>query len=422
MSEEDSALYSENAYYDQVTLTSRAFNAFAYDSNYTTDTLARLAKDSAVKLVCTVATDNSSWSGSGFFVKPNYIATAAHVIAGVDSCTVEDNNHRIMSVVGIADLQANHDFVVLKVDGTGIPVTFADSEDTFKDAALMVIGSTNTKFNNDMRGRVIKRVRYLNGTKAFETTVKSEPGNSGGMVINDRGEVIATVVSSTHGADGKTLVSYYHFSDHLSKSVSGLTEESELTFFDPDRTTSISRIEEMSPIEIRYTGAADMDEMDKVFALADAIKKWMVQDPKESEKYFYNTGISGDNLTEIELLVGMHFSDYARALGGETSVIERLQYTTATEFIPTLLETLPENPSKYQRYYSSSSYLDTIVLRAYRVGKTGYKAIVNTRIRVTTIDEETYVPTEKKTPYETKLVDILDGPDGFRITGITDIK
>lgn len=156
--------------------------------------------------------------GSGFVVAPNEIATDAHVVAGVSSPKVVDDN-------GIHDAQVmwfdpDVDLALLKVDGklAGKPLRVNDAEQASNtpgvvlgypgggdfDAQAAAIIDHFTAYGRNIYGQG-HTVRDIYSVKA-----KIIPGNSGGPLIGKNGDVLGIVfaTSTTYNDVGYALTGH----------------------------------------------------------------------------------------------------------------------------------------------------------------------------------------------------------------------
>jgi len=149
--------------------------------------------------------------GSGIIFDSNgYIATNNHVVAGAQEIVVSLPDGRTMSgkVLG-AD--AATDLAVVKVEASGLPtVTFGDSDSLLVGEPAIAIGNP---LGLEIRGTVtVGVVSALNRTievgdrkfKLIQTDAASNPGNSGGALVNADGQVIGinSVKIAAAGVEG----------------------------------------------------------------------------------------------------------------------------------------------------------------------------------------------------------------------------
>jgi len=130
--------------------------------------------------------------GSGFIMSADgYIMTNAHVIEGADDVyvTLTDKREYKAKVIG-ADKRT--DVALVKIDGNNLPrLPIGDSAKLRTGEWVVAIGSPFGLENTVTAGIVSSKARdtgdYL---QLIQTDVAVNPGNSGGPLINMRGEVV----------------------------------------------------------------------------------------------------------------------------------------------------------------------------------------------------------------------------------------
>jgi len=130
--------------------------------------------------------------GSGFILSADgYVMTNAHVIDGADEVlvTLTDKREFKAKVLG-AD--ASTDVAVLKIDGTDLPFLTLGSSDKIRVGEWVIaIGSPFNLENTVTAGIISAKQRDTGEYLALiQSDVAVNPGNSGGPLINMRGEVI----------------------------------------------------------------------------------------------------------------------------------------------------------------------------------------------------------------------------------------
>ncbi|MFL6633872.1 MAG: Do family serine endopeptidase [Massilia sp.] len=130
--------------------------------------------------------------GSGFIVsRDGEVLTNAHVVDGADEVFVRlaDRREFKARVVG-ADKRT--DVAILKIDAAGLPtLTTGDSGRTKAGEWVIAIGSPFDLDNTVTAGIVSARARETGDfLPLIQTDVPVNPGNSGGPLINLRGEVV----------------------------------------------------------------------------------------------------------------------------------------------------------------------------------------------------------------------------------------
>ncbi|MGB3428137.1 MAG: DegQ family serine endoprotease [Burkholderiaceae bacterium] len=142
--------------------------------------------------------------GSGFVISADgYLLTNAHVVEGADEITVtlQDKREFKARLLG-ADKRS--DVALLKIEATGLPaVRVGDSNKIRVGEWVIAIGSPFGLENTVTAGIVSAKGRETGEYLPFiQTDVAVNPGNSGGPLINMRGEVIGinSQIFTTSGA------------------------------------------------------------------------------------------------------------------------------------------------------------------------------------------------------------------------------
>lgn len=149
-------------------------------------------------------------AGSGVVVSPDgYIVTNNHVVAGADLVTVTFNDRYTTDAKLIATDPAT-DIAVLKIDGQNLPyMEYGNSDDVRLGQWVLAVGYPLTLDATVTAGIVSAKSRSLgiNQTQsaaAIESFIQTDaavnPGNSGGALVNTKGQLIginAAIASPT---------------------------------------------------------------------------------------------------------------------------------------------------------------------------------------------------------------------------------
>lgn len=183
----------------------------AQTQQLTAQDIAEIAKGSTVFIET-----KKGYTGSGFFVKPDQIATNFHVIEkdAVEATARLVGTEEKYAIVGYTALDADRDLAILKVRAFGVkPLKLGDSDYVEQGMEAYPIGSPLGFVNVVSDGKIssiqwVESIRRLfnNGSKISDRpqnetpqkllmmTAPISPGNSGGPVLNGKGEVIGVAV------------------------------------------------------------------------------------------------------------------------------------------------------------------------------------------------------------------------------------
>jgi len=149
--------------------------------------------------------------GSGFILnKEGLILTNNHVIGNAQAAKIEvklsDQHTYKAQILGV---DPGHDLALLKINAPNLlPATLADSNGLIVGQRVYAIGNPFGLSGTMTRG-IISAMRSIRGPQgnpiedAIQTDAAVNPGNSGGPLLNSRGEVIGitTLIASNNGVD-----------------------------------------------------------------------------------------------------------------------------------------------------------------------------------------------------------------------------
>ncbi len=142
---------------------------------------------------------SQSSAGSGFIISENgYIVTNNHVISGVDSITValESGDSYAAYLIGADEYT---DIAVLKIEASGLPaIELGDSDQVEVGEPAVAIGNPTGELMGTVTAGVISGVdRNIvinnNVMTLLQTDAAVNQGNSGGPLLNERGQVVGVI-------------------------------------------------------------------------------------------------------------------------------------------------------------------------------------------------------------------------------------
>jgi 2-alkenal reductase len=151
--------------------------------------------------------------GSGVIISQDgYILTNAHVVQGAQGLTVAFNNGQILAQARLIGADTEGDIAIIKVDDKVPAVaSFGDSSKLEVGETVVAIGAALGDFRNSVtKGVVSGTNRTIPGdtspTVYIQTDAPINHGNSGGPLLNLRGEIIGinTAVVRSTGTSGTT--------------------------------------------------------------------------------------------------------------------------------------------------------------------------------------------------------------------------
>ncbi len=148
-------------------------------------------------------------AGSGVIISPDgYIITNNHVIRGAEDIEITLNNQKTYKaqVVGAHE---RSDIALLKIDDKGLPfVPFANSDNVRIGEWVLAVGNPFNLTSTVTAGIVSAKARDINvsNNSKIESFIQTDaavnPGNSGGALVNVRGELVGinTAITSQTGS------------------------------------------------------------------------------------------------------------------------------------------------------------------------------------------------------------------------------
>lgn len=177
------------------------------------DTIER-AEKSVVRIE--VHSDEGDSLGSGFVVSSDgIIITNSHVISGAKTAVAHFANGYKLDILATRLIDPSRDIAIAKIDGIGLPVIPLASDNPRKGEAVMALGSPLGLSFTATRGIVsairtsVEMSRELGDKDIKGTWIQVDaalsPGNSGGPLINESGQVVAMSTLASGGGNAQNL-------------------------------------------------------------------------------------------------------------------------------------------------------------------------------------------------------------------------
>jgi len=144
--------------------------------------------------------------GSGFFVKPNLIATNYHVIEGAAKGAAKlVGKKTTYNIEGVTATDKTNDLALLKVTAFGIkPLSLGDSDKVRIGETVYVAGNPKGLEDTFSDGIISSRRDKLTKER-LQMTAPISPGSSGGPVLNSKGDVIGVSFAVYKSLDAQNL-------------------------------------------------------------------------------------------------------------------------------------------------------------------------------------------------------------------------
>ncbi len=145
--------------------------------------------------------------GSGVIITSDgYIITNNHVVAKSDKVMVTLNDKRKFEAKLIGT-DPDTDIALLKIDATDLqPINYGNSDDVVLGEWVLAVGNPYNLTSTVTAGIISAKARGLGGRMSLESFLQTDaavnPGNSGGALVNAKGELIGinTAIQSPTGS------------------------------------------------------------------------------------------------------------------------------------------------------------------------------------------------------------------------------
>jgi serine protease Do len=152
-------------------------------------------KPSVVVISVGDRTGKSTGVGTGFVIsKEGLVATNRHVIGESRQLYVTAADGRPLSVQAVHAVSKNQDLAILQLSADQLPpsLDLGSSAQVVPGEPVVAVGNPQGLRHSVVAG-IVSAKREIDGMPMLQLALPIEPGNSGGPVINKRGEVIGIV-------------------------------------------------------------------------------------------------------------------------------------------------------------------------------------------------------------------------------------
>jgi len=166
--------------------------------------------------------------GSGFYVTPDTIATAEHVVGKSDFFTITSRKYPGRKFKGkVIARDKKTDLLLIKVSFKGAPLPL-NPDPIHIDQTVYALGHPFSVVWSVSKGIISSpwRLRAVDGmtSNVVQTDASINPGNSGGPVINTKGEVLGVSSFILAPARGSNGVNFAVSSMHLKRILDSVVE------------------------------------------------------------------------------------------------------------------------------------------------------------------------------------------------------
>ncbi|QNL48855.1 trypsin-like peptidase domain-containing protein [Olivibacter sp. SDN3] len=195
----------------------------------------------------------SHYGATGFALSSNgYIMTTYHVIKGADSVYIQNNTGDSYKVKVVFTDPA-YDIAVLQIideefkDLGHLPYTFKQhTTDIGEDVYTIGFPREEAVYG---RGYLSSNTGYSGDTVAYQVSIPVNPGNSGGPVLDNRGNIIGVINSKQTETDGAAFAIK---ADYVLKAIESIPEDSlekKIQINKKNSLSNLSRTEQIKKVQ-----------------------------------------------------------------------------------------------------------------------------------------------------------------------------
>ena len=168
-------------------------------------TTAQIAKKVSPSVVVIQGkTESGDFLGSGFIIsKDGRIVTNLHVIRDMKTASVQLANGEVFDSVSVLAIDERRDLAVVQIAGFNLPILELGNSDLLTIGEPTVIVGSPRGLEGTVTAGILSSVRDSgDGYKVLQTDAAVNPGNSGGPLLNNKGQAIGVVSFKLKSSEG----------------------------------------------------------------------------------------------------------------------------------------------------------------------------------------------------------------------------
>jgi S1-C subfamily serine protease len=148
--------------------------------------------------------------GSGFLVSSDgYLLTAAHVV-GADKYVKIRWSDGLEGVGEVVRTDKRRDAALIKADARGRrPLAMRRASPEQGDAVFTIGAPIDPKLQSTVTRGVVSANRIMDGFSFIQSDVTVDPGNSGGPLLNEKGEVLGFTDKGLRSSEAPTGLNFF---------------------------------------------------------------------------------------------------------------------------------------------------------------------------------------------------------------------
>jgi serine protease Do len=131
-----------------------------------------------------------TYIGTAFLaLDKNVAVTAWHVVSDAVKVSAKFSDDRVVKIDGLIDKDEKHDLALIRLDGAEAPEASLCVLKPAIGSRAYVIGAPKG-FDFSITDGLISQIQEIHGSDEYQVSCPISGGNSGGPVVNERGEVV----------------------------------------------------------------------------------------------------------------------------------------------------------------------------------------------------------------------------------------
>ncbi|HEX3800189.1 MAG TPA: serine protease [Verrucomicrobiae bacterium] len=156
-----------------------------------------------------------NYIGTAFLaLDKNVAVTAWHVVSDAAKVTAKFSDGRVVNVQQLIDKDEEHDIALIRLDGANRPEATLSVADPAVGSRAYVIGAPKG-FDFSITDGLVSQLQTIHGSEQYQVSCPISGGNSGGPVVNERGEVLGVAAWTQKDAQNLSFAIPASFLTHL---------------------------------------------------------------------------------------------------------------------------------------------------------------------------------------------------------------
>jgi len=226
-------------------------------------------------------------AGTGFLVdSTGVVVTNLHVIEGATRVTIKLHSGEQYTQIRVASFDQDRDLAILRLPGFDLPTVSLGNSDAVKVGATVYAIGNPLGLEESVTKGIVSSIRVAkSGTKIIQTDSAVSPGNSGGPLINESGDVVGVVTFKISSGENLNFAVPINYARAL------------LSFEQPISLDELAQ--ELATTEVSLFSNNESDALTGNWKSLTNLT--LLLSAREEGEYLYVTGKSDDSIRSFDL-------------------------------------------------------------------------------------------------------------------------